>query len=66
VQTPGAGTLTLNDAASTGAASAANQIASFPAASLTAGKVIPINWPCAAGITASSVPAGGVFSLSFT
>jgi hypothetical protein len=66
VQTVGAGTLTLNDCTTTGAASIANQIYSIPATSLAAGQTITLNWPCAVGLTASAVPAGGAYSLSFT
>lgn len=59
-----AGTITLNDSATTGAAAAANEI--FPAAlAMTAGQVINLNgWPCGVGITASVVT--GTFALAFS
>ena len=67
VVAPGtSGNLTLNDAASTGGASASNEILTIPFGSLAAGQTIPLEWPCAAGIVVSSVPTGGSFSVSFT
>lgn len=57
-----AGTPTLNDAATTGAAAASNE---FFSGALTAGQVVPLNWPCAAGIVVSAVSAG-VFSIAFS
>jgi hypothetical protein len=47
--------------------SVANQIASIPFGSLTAGQVIALNWPCAAGILVSAVPGSGspIYSISF-
>jgi hypothetical protein len=61
-----AGSLTLNDAASTGAAAAANEIASIAFGSLTAGQVIALDWPCANGITVSAIPTGGAVSISYS
>src|ERR1700693_2787913 len=61
-----AGALTLNDAATTGAAAQANAILSIPSGSLTAGQVIPLEWPCATGIVVSAVPTGGVFAAAFS
>lgn len=58
-----AGTITLNDAASTGASDAANEIYT---GAMTAGQVLPLDWPCFAGITVSAVTGGGQFSLSFS
>ena len=46
--------------------SVANQIISIPAASLTAGQIIVLEWPCAAGILVSSAPSAPVISISFT
>lgn len=57
-----AGSITLNDSATTGGAAITNQII---AVTMTAGQVIPLNFPCASGIVASSVTGGGVFSCSF-
>lgn len=57
-----AGSITLNDNNSTSSGnSVANQIFS---GSMTAGQVIPLNWPVAHGITASLVTSG-TFSLTF-
>ena len=47
-----AGSITVNDAATTGAASAANQIFS---GSVSAGQVIELDWPCGTGIVVSAV-----------
>lgn len=58
-----AGTITLNDADSTGTAAITNQI--FTSTTITAGQVIILNWPCLNGITASVVTTG-TFSLTFT
>ena len=57
--------LTLNDCATTGAADAANQIYSIPAADVTAGVPIKLNWPCGTGIVVSSVPSGGTYSIAY-
>ncbi len=56
-----AGTLTLNDAATTGAAAITNQ---FFTLAMTAGQVVELDWPCASGIVASG--ASGVFAVAFT
>jgi hypothetical protein len=68
VQAPGnAGSLTLNDCLTTGAAAAGNQILSLLYSSLTAGQVITLEWPCLVGIVVSVVPSGGspIFSISY-
>lgn len=57
-----AGSITVNDSATTGGATTGNQIFS---GAMTAGQVLPLDWPCFAGITVSAVSAGQ-FSLSFT
>ena len=62
----GTGTLTLNDCATTGAVATANQIAAIPAASMTAGVPIVLEWPCETGIVISTITAGGQFSVSFS
>lgn len=70
VQAPGttSGALTINDCATTGTASAANQIISIPFGSLSAGMVIPLEWPCKVGIVISAVPGAGspTYSVSFS
>lgn len=58
-----AGSITLNDSATTGGAGATNEF--YTNASMTAGQVVPLNWPCFAGITASVVTTG-TFSISFS
>jgi Ubiquitin-activating enzyme E1 FCCH domain len=58
-----AGTITLNDSNTLAAAGLTNQIITI--ASMTAGQVLALNWPCALGITASVVTTG-TFSVSFT
>ncbi len=57
-----AGSLTLNDAATTGAAAITNQIWS---GSLSAGQVLDLQWPCAAGIVVSAVTTA-VVSVSYS
>ena len=47
-----AGTLTLNDCTTTGAAAATN---AFFSKALAAGEVIELDWPCSLGIVASVV-----------
>ena len=60
-----AGSLTLNDCLTVGAA-AANQFFTKLFSALSAGMVIPPKWPCAAGIVVSSVLTAGVFSIAFS
>lgn len=57
-----AGSVTLNDSATTGGAAATNEIWS---GSLTAGQILPLDWPCAAGICVSALTSA-VLSVSFT
>lgn len=59
-----AGTLTINDCATTGAATTANAIISIPFGSLPV--TIPLGWPCATGIVVSAVPTGGQVTISFS
>jgi hypothetical protein len=61
-----AGALTLNDNTALTGNVAANQIVSIPFGSLTAGQVITLEWPCAAGIVVSAVTTGGVFAATFS
>jgi hypothetical protein len=56
------GSLTLNDCTTTGAAAAANEIYS---GTLTAGQVVPLNWPCALGICVSQITSAQV-SIAFS
>lgn len=57
-----AGSLTLNDSATTGAAAITNQIWS---GSLTAGQVLVLDWPCVSGIVVSALTSA-VVSISYT
>lgn len=57
-----AGSITVNDAISTGSSAITNQIWS---GSLTAGQVVELDWPCAAGITVSALTTA-VVALAFT
>lgn len=61
------GAFELNDSATTGGASAANEIISIPAGT-AAGTVIDLDWPCANGITLSAVPSAGspILAVSYT
>lgn len=49
-------TFTVNDCATTGAAAASNQIWS---GALTAGQVLPLDWPCKTGIVVSAITGTG-------
>lgn len=62
-----AGAFVLNDVATTGAAAAANQIASiaFNATGVAAGIPIEFEWPCLVGIVVSAVTTGGVIAVSY-
>jgi hypothetical protein len=59
-----AGTLAVNDAATTGAAATSNLIYSA-ANTLAAGTVVNLSFPCLVGIVVT-VPTGGNISVSFT
>ena len=52
------GAFTLNDCATTGAASASNTIITI-AEGGTAGTVYDLDWPCGVGIVLSAVPSAG-------
>src|ERR1700727_959011 len=64
------GNLIVNDCATTGAASAANQILTLTTAQLTSlmqkRASLRLNFPCLNGITVSSMPTGGQFSIAFS
>lgn len=62
----GAGSIVLNDFATVGGAATTNEIFARLFSALAAGQVIPLRWPCAAGIVVSSVPTAGVFSIAFS
>jgi hypothetical protein len=61
------GAFTLNDCATIGAATAANEIISI-AAGETAGTIIDLQWPCEVGIVLSAVPSAGspILAMSFS
>ena len=63
-----AGSLTLNDCATTGAATTANEIYTIGYAALSVGQVITLDWPCATGFVVSAVPSAGSpqFAISYT
>lgn len=55
-------TVTFNDAATVGAASASNAIISIPSTAVV-GAIYLLDWPCTAGLVQSST-GGGSFSIS--
>jgi hypothetical protein len=60
------GALTINDCATTGAATAANQIFSIAFGGTVVGTIFALDFPCLVGITVSAVPTGGTqFAISF-
>ena len=61
-----AGSLTLNNSATVGGAASTNQFFSRLFSALSAGQVIPLNWPCGSGVVVSAAPTGGQFSLAFS
>ena len=63
----GSGAFTLNDCATTGAATAANTIWT-QAFGGTAGTVINLDWPCAVGLVLSAVPGAGspILAVSYS
>lgn len=60
-----AGSLTFNDCATTGAATAANEIYTAGFAALSAGQVVTLEWPVSVGIVLSSIPTGGQVSIAY-
>jgi len=61
-----AGALVINDCTTTGAAAAANQIASIPYASLQPGTPVPLYaFPCLTGIVISAVPTGATVGIAY-
>lgn len=66
VQTaPSAGSITINDTTTTGAAAAANQIFTIAFGSAPAGSIFNLDFPCTSGIVISSVGTGGVVAFSY-
>lgn len=68
VVAPGsAGTLVVNDLATTTGSAAGNVIFSIGFAALSVGQVIVLDWPCVTGIAVTTVPSAGspILSLSF-
>ena len=61
------GRLTINDCATTGAATTANQVFTALYSALTAGQVISLDFPAANGIVVSAVPGAGSpqFNISY-
>jgi|SRR5882672_6470776 len=68
VVTPGtAGVLTLNNAATVGAANAGNQIISYQGPTgMWPGQVIDVGFTCSTGIVVSACPTGGQFTVVYT
>ena len=61
---PTSSAVSVNDVTTTGAAAASNLVMSVASAQLTAGQVIPIDFPCTTGIVVNP-GASGVVSVSF-
>ena len=61
-----AGTLTVNDCASTGAASAGNTLFKIGQANISAGQTIDLDLPLAVGLTVSAIPTGATLLVSYT
>ena len=61
------GALTINDCATTGTATTANQIFTAPFGSVTPGTIFLIDFPVTTGIVVSAVPTGGTpqFAISY-
>lgn len=59
--------LIVNDIALIGSAAIGNQVASIPAASLVAGAIILLDWPCVTGIALSGTwPTGLVLAVAYS
>ena len=65
VQPGTSGLLTANDSATIAGSNASNTLISAPYSILTQGQVIPILATCLSGIMLSSVPTGGVFTVTY-
>jgi len=67
VVTPGtAGSLTLNNCATVGAATGGNQIITYLASGMFAGQIIDVNFTCDTGIVVSAMPTGGQFTVVYS
>jgi hypothetical protein len=62
----GTGTLTINDAITTGGATTANTVESIPVASMTVGVPVTLELACGTGIVISAFPTGGQYVVTFT
>jgi hypothetical protein len=62
------GSLTINDCATTGAATTANEVFTIGYAAMSVGQVITLDFPCQVGIVVSAVPGGGSpqYAISFS
>ena len=63
--TASAGSLTINDCATTGAAAAANQVVSIPSTSLTSPVLFLGGFVTTTGIVISAVPTGATVGIAF-
>jgi hypothetical protein len=61
-----AGSLTINDLATTSGGAAANQIITIPFGSLTVGQVITLEAATATGIAVTAVTTGGQFTITWS
>jgi len=61
-----AGSLVLNDCATTGGATVANQVLNLAYSKLSPAQTITLAWPCQAGIVVSALPTGAQVSIAFT
>jgi len=66
VVSPGtAGSLTVNNCATVGAATGGNQVVSYLASGMFAGQIIDVNFACNTGIVVSAMPTGGQFTIVY-
>ena len=63
--TPGTGTITLNDCKTVPAANSGNQIFSMGAAEFTAGKSVELTISCSQGLVCSAFPTGGNYTIVY-
>lgn len=61
-----AGTLTINDAATTGAAAAGNVVYNAAFGALTGGSVVTLEFPMLNGIVVSAIPTGAVIAIAYS
>jgi len=60
-----AGSLTINDCLTTGAAAVANEVFTVGYAALAVGQIITLEFPMETGIVVSAVPTGGIFAIAY-